>query len=227
MKKKLISCLLSAILLIGLSGCTYNKDNPEDAKKFKEEYEALNGTSNDYFEYRTLELTDESLMVYSTAEEIVEKMDNGETFIVYFGAPECPWCRSVINTFMETAINNNVSKVYYVDIWDGFHVEILRDTYKLDEEGNPVLDKKGTDAYYSLLEKLDSVLKDYTLTDSEGNKVEVGEKRIFAPNFVYVKDGEAIKLVSGISENQESYNADLTEEVLNDEKEIFNEFFTK
>ena len=64
------------------------------------------------------------------------------------------------------------------------------------------------------------------MQDENGNVVEVGEKRIYAPNFVFVKNGEAEKLVMGSSDKQEISNQELTEEMLEDEEEIFSDFFT-
>ena len=65
------------------------------------------------------------------------------------------------------------------------------------------------------------------LKDEKGNTVEVGEKRIFAPTFIYVENGLAKKLVSGISEKQTTSSGELTTEIREDELRIFNEFFTK
>ena len=48
---------------------------------------------------------------------------------------------------------------------------------------------KGSDfqkGCFNVKEVFDSVLSDYTITDSEGNKVATGEKRIYAPNYIYV-----------------------------------------
>lgn len=42
-----------------------------------------------------------------------------------------------------------------------------------------------------------------------------------------IKDGKAIKLIQGISEKQDGYNGELTDEVLNQEKEAFDEFYIK
>ena len=65
------------------------------------------------------------------------------------------------------------------------------------------------------------------MKDSEGNTINVGEKRIFLPNFVSVVNGEAKELIEGISENQESYNSELTKELIADERKMFDEFFQK
>lgn len=164
---------------------------------------------------------------YLKGEEIVEKIENNETFYVYFGSPYCPWCRSVIEKSIEVAKKNNIDTIYYVDIWDGDHIEILRDTYQLNDSGEPELVSEVGKGYKDLLKYFDNVLSDYTLTDADGNKVSVGEKRIFAPNFIYIENGKAIKLTSAISKNQKDAREELSNKILEDEEKEFNEFFRK
>lgn len=226
MKKKTILILLLAMAVISLTACTNQKGQKTDAEKFKEEYESFNDKENDYFKYRNLSIDEENPFIYTTAEELVKKIENKETFFVYFGDPECPWCRSVIEEAIKSANENNVKKIYYVRVWDGFHNEILRDVYEL-EDGKPVLKSKGTDAYYKLLNYFDELLDDYTLTDDNENTIETGEKRIFAPNFISVKNGKAEKIIQGISQKQEDFNSELTDEVIKDEEEIFENFYGK
>ena len=210
--------------VISLSVYDMKVKNINDSLKFKEEYEGFNGEKKDYFEYRNLSITEKNPIIYSSAEEIVQKIENNETFIVYFGDPECPWCRSVIEEAINSANENGISKIYYVRIWNGFHNEILRDVYELDKE-SPVLKVKGSVSYYKLLKYFDKLLQDYTLTNKDNKTIQVNEKRIFAPSFIYVKDGNPLQLVDGISKKQESYNSTLTEEILSEEKEIFDKFY--
>ena len=47
------------------------------------------------------------------------------------------------------------------------------------------------------------------------------EKRIYAPNIVVVKDGKAITLTSGISEKQTNGYMELTDEMIEDMKNNF------
>lgn len=223
MKKKVFLIL---ILFIGLfvTGCSANN---KDALKFKEEYEKINGDKTSYSDnkYRTLKIDKNNPYVYSNAKEILEKINNKETFYVYFGSSYCPWCRSVIEKSIETAEKNNIKKIYYVDIWNGFHNEILRDTYKLNDENEVEKEKDGTKEYYKLLEKFDNLLEDYTLTTDDGEEVKVGEKRIFAPDFIYVENGVAKKITSATSEKQKDADAKLTQEILKDEEKSFDNFF--
>ncbi len=227
MKKAIFPLLVIGLIILNLVGCG-SKKSLEDAKKFKDEYESLNDTLNSAGKkFRELSIDENNPFIYSTGLEIVKKIENKETFYVYFGSKYCPWCRSVIEKCIEIAKKNNIEKIYYVDIWDEDHVEILRDTYKINDDGKLELVKEGSEGYKELLEYLDDVLSEYTLTDQNGNAISVGEKRIFAPNFIYVKDGKAIKLTSAISDNQKTSNDELSDEILKDEEEKFTEFFSE
>lgn len=224
MKKRFIFILFILIGLFVITGCSNNKDS----LKFKEEYESLNGTKTSYSDsnYRSVNISKRNPFVYSTADDILDMINNKETFYVYFGSSYCPWCRSVIEEAINSSIDNKIDKIYYVDIWDGFHNEILRDTYEIDSEGNVRKTKNGTDTYYKLLKKFDNVLEDYTLTDDSSYEVNVGEKRIFAPNFIYVENGKAKRSTTGISDKQSSSGDRLSKDILRDESKAFDKFFS-
>lgn len=84
------------------------------------------------------------------------------TGVVYLGFPECPWCTAYVPYLNEVAQDNDVEKVYYYNI--------LNDR------------KENNDNY----KKLVDILKDYLKFDEEGNK------RIYAPSVIAVKDGEIV-----------------------------------
>ena len=218
--KKIILLLITLVLL---TSCAKKET---DANKFKKEYEIQNSEEIIAGEnYRKLDISKNNPFIYSTGDEIVNKIANKETFYVYIGSSKCPWCRSVIEKFIEIANLNKIDKIYYVDIWNDDHQEILRDKYTLDENNKPQKTVDGTESYYKLLNYFDEFLTDYTLTTSKGKTIKVGEKRIFAPTFVYIEEGTAKKLVTGISDKQTTYNAELTNEILEDEENTFKEFF--
>lgn len=214
--KKII--LILTIFLIILTGC--KKETNENYLKFKEDYELLNKKDN----YRQISLDNEVNIKTITGEEVVEKIENKETFYIYFGSPSCPWCRSIIEMALEIANKKDIT-IYYVDIWEDDHEEILRDRYKINDNGEIETIYKGTDSYKELLKYFDSFLNEYTLTDKDGNIINLGEKRIFAPSFFYIEDGKTKKHTTGISTYQKNANEELTDEILEDEKEKFNEFF--
>lgn len=214
--KKILICILALLLICGCS-------NETESKKFKKDYESLNGKSSSYGEYRTLNI-DENSFVFSSSDEIIKMIENNESFYVYFGDKACPWCRSVIEKAITISKKYSVSKIYYINIWDDNHNEILRDKYEL-KDGVPVKVSDGDKNYQKLLEYFNDYLKDYTLTDEENNIINVGEKRIFAPTFIYVENGKAIRETTGISEKLTSPFDELTEEILKDEEKLFNDFF--
>lgn len=214
--KKILICILTLLLIYGCS-------NKTESEKFKKDYESLNGKSSSYGEYRTLNI-DENPFVFSSSDEIIKMIENNESFYVYFGDKACPWCRSVIEKAITVSKKYSVSKIYYINIWDDNHNEILRDKYEL-KDGVPVKVSDDDKNYQKLLEYFNDYLKDYTLTDEENNIINVGEKRIFAPTFIYVENGKAIRETTGISEKLTSPFDELTEEILKDEEKLFNDFF--
>ena len=217
MRRKILFGLLLVSIFI-LSACS------NDALKFKKEYEDMNGVVNaSGKEHRTVSIPEKNPFVYATDAKIVEMIENDETFYVYFGSTLCPWCRSVIEKFIEVANEKEITKVYYVDIWDSEGNEIMRDKYKVNDDGSLELVVEGTEAYKKLLAYFDSLLYEYNLTANE-KKISTGEKRIYAPNFIYVEKGEAKNLVEGISDKQKDARETLTTEMLEDEEKVFEEF---
>ena len=194
MKKRIIYALIAVALAGVLFGFLYffNKDKNTDAYKFKKEYESLNGKRSESGKtYRTLNISKNNRIKYSTAKEIVEKMDKNESFIVYFGFAKCPWCRSMVENLLDLADEYDTD-IYYVDVLD------IRNTIEL-KDGRVVTTKKGDKYYLKLLLKLDNVLSDYVLETENKNELNTGEKRIYAPNVVAVVQGKAEKMVEGVS----------------------------
>lgn len=209
----IIVTVLAAIVLVLNIQKVISNNSQTDGIKFKEEYEKLNGKKNDQGKkYREITIDSKNKIVYKTTEEVLNLVDKKKSFVLYFGFDTCPWCRSVVPTLASISKELN-QKVYYIDVKD------IRDTYELDDDNKPKLVKKGSKDYSKLLEKLEPVLEDYTLTDSDNNEIEVGEKRIYAPNIISVINGEAKELTTGISDKQTEGYMKLTKEM---EKETYN-----
>lgn len=211
--KKIITIFLAIVITISLAGCSIDK---EHAERFKEEYEAVNGTENSSGKkYREVKIDEDNPMVYSSAEEIVKKINNKETFVVYFGFSTCPWCRSMVEQLIKSAKDNNERYIYYVDVLD------IRDKYELDENNNPVKVADGGNSYNELITLMSDVLSDYTLTTESGEEISVGEKRIYAPNVVAVKNGVPKKMVEGTSKQLEDPYSELTDEMIEESYKSF------
>jgi len=221
MKKKFIYVLV-IILLLGVSvGCKNNKS----ALAFKEDYESVNDKENKSGKkHRSVTIDENNPYENISTDDLVKKIENKETFYVYFGDKLCPWCRSVIEKSIEVAKEKNIKKIYYIPIWDDEGNEIVRDKYEMID-GNLSKTVEGDKNYSKLLEYFNDLLKDYTVNDSNGNKVEVGEKRIFAPNYIYIENGVAKSLITGISDKQTDSREELTKEMLEDEEKAFKDFF--
>ena len=212
--KKFISIFLIVIISLVVVGCSKEKT---DAMKFKEEYESVNNKVNEHTkkENRELNIPKNNPIVYATAEDIVKRIDNKETFIVYFGFAECPWCRSVIEQLLKVAEEKKVEKIYYVDVLN------IRDVREIAEDGAITTTTEGSKGYMDLLTRLDSVLADYTLTDENDEEVSAEEKRIYAPNVVAISRGEAIQLETGISPKLTDPYSKLTDNI---KKYAYNKF---
>lgn len=220
--KKILFVSLIALSLV-MTGC--KKDN-KLALDFKNDYEELNGKENASGKiHRTITISKDNKFEEVTPSEVLKKIENKESFYVYFGSRLCPWCRSVIEKADEISRNKKISKIYYVDVWDDEGTEIFRDKYEvIDKELKQTF--KGAKEYKKIMNSINQdLLRDYTLTDTEGNIIEVGEKRIYAPNFVYFEKGKGIRLTNGKSEKQTDAREELTKKMLKDEENVFNEFF--
>ena len=206
----IIVTVLAAIVLVLNIQKVISNNSQTDGIKFKEEYEKLNGKKNDQGKkYREITIDSKNKMVYKTTEEVLDLIDKKKSFVLYFGFDTCPWCRSVVPTLASISKELN-QEVYYIDVKD------IRDTFELDDDNKPKLVKKGSKDYSKLLEKLEPVLEDYTLTDSDNNEIKVGEKRIYAPSIVSVIDGKAKELTTGISDKQTDGYMKLTKEMEKD-----------
>ena len=214
-KKSLILVVLIIIIILGICIFVAVKDSDKDAYKFKKEYESLNGTETESGKtIRNVVIDPDNSMKYSKAEEIVKKIENKETFVVYFGFAECPWCRSMIENLIDTAKKKNIDEIYYVDI------QKIRDKKEI-VDGEVKTTEEGDESYMKLLEYLGDVLDKYTLTDEDDNEVDTGEKRIYAPNLVAVVNGKPEKKQDGISPRLKNPYSKITKKMKNESiKEI-------
>lgn len=86
------------------------------------------------------------------------------TGVVYLGFPECPWCKAYVVYLNEVAKENDIEVIYY---------------YNILEDG-----KNNSDGY----QKVVNLLSDYLQYDEEGNK------RIYVPIVIAIKNGEIIDI---------------------------------
>ena len=180
---------IALLFIVGLSlwyfGFVNIEKINEDAVKFKEEYENYNGSKAfGEYTYQELEISEDSKINYASVDEVIELLEDG-TGLIYLGFPTCPWCRGLIPALLEVVDCSCLENLTYLNVND------LRDTYTL-ENGKPVKTKDASDEYYKILDLLNDYLLDYTLTDEKGKEINVGEKRLYVPMVIAVKDGKII-----------------------------------
>ncbi len=82
--------------------------------------------------------------------------------IIFLGFPECPWCQYYVKYLNEVALENGIDEISYYNIYS--------------------IRTNSTTQYTKLVE----LLKNYLANDDAGNK------KIFVPDVVFVKDGKII-----------------------------------
>lgn len=204
---KKLSFLIFILCLFGLTAC----NNKTDAQKFKDEYETLNGqNSPSGKKYKKLNIDSENPIKYSDYDEILDIIENG-TGIIYFGYPECPWCRTAITVLFETAKDYDIDTIYYMNLKDERDYREVKNgkvVYQEDEDGKKL---KGSKGYFKLLDALNEELDDYKI-ESDGNTYDTKEKRIYVPLIVFVNDGKIVGTHTSTVDSQENGYDELTEQ---------------
>lgn len=215
-----ILCVVIAILgFLKLDLTTENLD----AINFKAEYEELNGKKvTDKLSYSTLEIDEDNPIKYSNFDEILDVIKN-KTGVIYLGFPGCPWCRSALPVLLDAADENEIKTIYYMNILserDTYVVEDKKLVYAKDDEGN---EKKGTKGYFKLLEALDKHLTEYVVS-FEGKEYKTGEKRIYAPSVIFVKEGKVLGIQVSTVESHKSGFDKMTEEQIDELYGIYEDY---
>ena len=211
MKKYFIISLILVLFLV--SGCSKGsvsvKKEDSDEVKFKQEYESLNGKSNDKDKvYKTIDISANNGIKYVGAKEVIDILSS-KSGVIYFGFPECPWCRNAIGVLLSARKQAKLDKIYY------YNALKIRDTKHLDDANNVVEDKKGTEEYYKILELL-------------GDKAEVYQglnddsiKRLYFPTVVFVKDGKVLSIHSSTVDSQKDPYDSLSKSQKKELKKIY------
>ena len=206
MKKKIIKNILVCLFItLIITGCNEKKETTVTVNKFEEEYEKLNGTTNDSGKnYMEIDIPTDNLMTYATMEDLKNIFENKGTGVIYFGYPECPWCRNAVPNLIKAAKKTALDKIYYLNVHD------IRDTY-IYQDDKLVKTKEGTEDYYHILKWLDSILDEYVIKDGDKEHA-TGEKRLYVPTVVFVRDGTIVGYHDDTVPTQEDPYVPLTDE---------------
>ena len=210
----------SLLILVGVIALTFviysnfnnNTDKTDnkvtEAIKFKSEYEALNNEKNDNDEnkYLPISIDKNNPVKYLSDKDLNDFLKEG-TGIIYFGFPECPWCRNLVPTLLDALKEKDINDVYYMNVKD------LRDEKKLSN-GKIVTKNEGTDSYKTILDKLGSYLPAY-----EGLNDET-VKRLYVPAVFFIRNGEVIATHFNTVDSQTNPMIPLTETQYDELKNI-------
>lgn len=229
MDKKKVTTIVIAVLILAIVGvgiffATRKSETGEsDALKFKREYEALNGekASGDNV-YQTLDISETNKVKYVDLNKTVEFLEKG-TGLIYFGFPNCPWCRGMLPTLLDTVESSYLDSISYVDMTN------KRDVFEV-KDGKAVKTVDASDEYYRILEILDEYLDDYTIKDNSTDKVyKTEEKRMYLPLVVAVKDGRVEHAVTSpvkLEDGQTAFD-ELTDKQAENLKDMFKDMIKK
>lgn len=211
----LIIFLLSSYLIYNFVDSDTKNIVTNEEIRFKEEYEKLNGVYNDKTNhyYMNVNILENSNVKYKNANEIIDILKNG-TGVIYFGFPECPWCRNLVPILVDT-LNEYTMPFYYYNAYE------IRDNKHLDDNGDIVVDKEGTKEYYEIVD----ILKDYLGEYSGLNDNSI--KRLYFPTIVFVKEGKILYVHTGTLDSQEDPSVSLTDEQKNELANIISVYATK
>ena len=220
----IILLLLISMIVIGI---VVFRDKQEEQSRnggnaegliFKNEYETLNNVvrAKDGRTIKEITINANNPVDIISEEEAVSLLESG-TGILYFGFPDCPWCRSMLPVLLQTLDNMSIDKLYYLNISN------IRDTLSLGEKNKVEVAEEGTPGYYKIIKLMDRVLEPYYLTTEEGKKIDTKEKRLMAPTVVGIKNGQITSIHVGTVESQESGYDDLSTEQQEELANIFME----
>ena len=227
MNKKKIILIIGVVLVLGLSIGGYfllvHKEQNKDALRFKREYESLNDTirDSDGEKYNNVSIAKNNPIKYVSVDDAIKLLDSKKA-IIYVGANWCPWCRNMLEPMLDVAKKLNIKTIYYLELDDD------KSNYEIQNNELKQINK-GSKSYYELLDKLKDYLRDYELTDSDGKIYSTGEKRIYMPFFITIKNGGIVdaKGISRTLEEGQTKYSEMTEKQYNDLYNSFYETFSK
>lgn len=179
--KKTVMCLLAAA---ALAGCTGTPVKDEIVK-------------SDMSGYTTLE-DDDHVFYDLSVKQMAEKMDEKETFTIYFGFDHCAWCLEAVPILNATAKNYDM-QVGYINT-------------RADEKWQSNLD---IDDYDIVVEKLGEYLE----YDNDGIR------HLYTPHVFFIKDGQVVSDHSGSIEGHNAKEESLSEGEKKQLREIYEEGF--
>lgn len=197
-----IAVLLTASALM-LGGCGEDSDD-----SFAAEYESLNGQAGRGGAHPEVDIADDHRFHPASEGEVRELLEGGDGAI-YFGFPECPWCRNAVGAMDEAAKAVDLDQIHYVNVAE------MRD--QRDVRGE--IDEEGSDFYTFLLDELGEFAPEHPQVE--------GERRILVPLVAVVLDGEVVSSHLGTVPSQTDPSIPMTDAQQAELVDIYSEQFSQ
>lgn len=203
--RKLKIILLLSFILLSLIGCKTD-DIKTDNIRFKEEYESINGQLNESGKtITTIEIDENNSVKYIEQQEVIDSLING-THVIYFGWPECSWCRRALPVLIDAVNQYPGMRIYY------FSIKQAREDYE-----------NGVESQLAALYK--EVSKVLLMSEVDFSKIsevdDNGVLKIVASMLIFVKDGEVIGAHRRTVESHFDSYEELTKEQIAELKDIY------
>ena len=174
--KKLMMVICTLFLL---SGCSQS-----DTKSDMSHYEGFTDTDH--------------VFVDIDVKGMAKKIDDGDTFVIYFGFSECPWCKEAMPILNEIAKEYEM-QVYYVNT-------------RKEETWSSNLD---IDDYDLFVQYMDAYL------DYDDN----GIKHLYTPHVFFIKDGKVVLEHQSTVDGHDAHERTMTDEEVKALKQIYSKGF--
>lgn len=240
--KRFVVKILSIMLTVTIAACSaitpelvgtgnpFKKSNPlsvnrfftdsteEIIKSYTDLNNVANPTDNDPDRtYRAVTLNVSEIPVIYNAtlndlDKIIASVNKGKHYI-FFGFPECPWCRIMVERLLPLMKEKNVEEIIYVNALED---RKAHDKAACEEEENgcSVLELQKADNYTKLLAWLgNNVSKD-----------DKGNKRLYFPTIYLIEDGEIIDHIVSFETNGEDIVPEPYKELSEKQEQQINEF---
>ncbi len=188
---------LTALLALSLAACTNDPGTETDPPQGCDtECEVIIGDYSDMSGYEKLDR--EGIFIDTDVQEMIRDMDNGQTFVVYFGFVRCPWCQEAVPELAQTAEEAGM-KVGYVNTRSSeeIHSNIEIPDYDL------LTERAGT----------------YFPIDDEGIP------HLYTPFVFFIKNGEIVMTHQGTVDGHDAHEREMTEEETEELRKIYTEGF--
>lgn len=204
MKKQYKISILLIIIVIIVSGVFYfnNKENEtNDSVYFSELYN----------------ISKDNVFKEISAEDANDLIEN-RTGIIYIGYKDCPWCQDLVPILNESAKENNIKTIYYIDNFKDM---------RPDKNDKPI----NQNEYKKLVKLLGNEIVEMHNDQNEYDIIRV-------PLVLFIKNGEIVDYHKGTYEghelkekeengNKTYYLDELTQKQKDEIKEVLNNKFKK